>query len=224
MTRLFAYIHSTIGKKQLMAISGLLWCGFVTSHMLGNLLFFVGADAYNAYSYALVSNPLIYVIEAGLVFTFLAHAYFGVRVAMENRRARPVGYAVKPRGEKGGVNAASKTLIYSGVLLFVFVVLHLFTFKFGPNYPIFLDGVTARDLYSLMVEVFQSHLYFLWYIVALIALGAHLSHALWSSLQTLGLVKSGKEKAVHRWSIAFGVVVAAGFALTPIYIHFMMRN
>jgi succinate dehydrogenase / fumarate reductase cytochrome b subunit len=223
MTRFFAYLNSYVGQKQMMAITGLAWCGFVVSHMLGNLLYLVSADAYNGYSHSLTSNPLIYLAEAGLVATLFGHMYFAIRVSLANRRARPIGYAVGPHGNKGGVNIASKTLAYSGMLIFVFIVLHLITFKYGPNYPVFLKGDTVRDLHRLMTEVFHSSGYFAWYMVAMTVLAAHLSHALWSSLQTLGLVKGGKEKTVHCWSILFGLVVAIGFAVNPLYI-FLVRN
>ncbi len=141
-----------------------------------------------------------------------------------NRRARPVGYAVGPSGGKGGVNVASKTLAYSGMLIFAFLVWHLITFKYGPVYPVFHEGEVIRDLHRLMVEVFQSALYFGGYIFMMVVVAAHLSHALWSSLQTLGLVKAGREKCVHGASIAFGILVGLGFAANPLYIYFMMRN
>lgn len=208
----------------MMAVTGLAWCGFVVTHMAGNLLMFAGADAYNSYSHKLTSNPLIYVAEAGLVVTLLAHMFFAIRVSLENRRARPVGYAVGPHGEKGGVNFASKTLAYSGMLIFAFVVWHLITFKYGPVYPVFYQGDVIRDLHRLVLEVFQSTLYFGGYLFMMVVLAAHLSHALWSSLQTLGLVKAGRETCMHQASIAFGLIVGGGFALTPLYVYFTMRN
>ena len=224
MTRLFAYLGSYIGQKQLMAVTGLAWCAFVFAHMAGNLLFLKSAEAYNAYSNGITSNHLLlYTAEAGLVITLVTHIFFAINVTIANRRARPIGYAVKPHGKKGGVNIASRTLALSGALIFVFVILHLNTFKYGPVYAFPHNGGEIRDLYRLMMEVFHSTGYFIWYMVALAVLGAHLSHALWSSLQTLGLVKGGAEQKIFRISVLFGVIVAVGFMVNPLYIFLMTR-
>ncbi len=220
MTRLFAYLGSYIGQKQLMAVTGLAWCLFVLVHMTGNLLYLKSAEAYNAYSNGITSNHLLlYVAEAGLAFTLITHIFFAINVTIANRRARPIGYAVKPHGKKGGVNIASRTLALSGALIFVFVILHLNTFKYGPEYSFPYNGGEIRDLHRLMTEIFHSTGYFAWYMIALAVLGAHLSHALWSSLQTLGLVKGGREKKVYCVSVLFGVIVAVGFMVNPLYIY-----
>ena len=108
---------------------------------------------------------------------------------------------------------------YSGALILVFVVLHVMTFKYGPYYPVAgSEGTEIRDLAKLMQEVFSSWGYFTWYIVAMLFLALHLAHALWSSLQTLGLIPVGKEKGLRCLSLAFGWIIALGFAANPIYI------
>jgi len=218
-----AYLRSSIGKKQMMAITGLAWCGFVTAHMLGNLLFLVGPEAFNAYGHAITSNkPLIYTAEAGLILTLLLHVLFAVFVVMDNARARPIGYAVGQQGSaKTAATLASRTMKYSGALILVFVVLHLITFKFGPYYPTAsADGKEIRDLAKLMEETFASLGYFVWYIAAMVLLALHLTHALWSSLQTLNLIPGDKESGIRKLSYAYGIFVAAGFAVNPIYIFF----
>jgi succinate dehydrogenase / fumarate reductase cytochrome b subunit len=218
-----AYLRSSIGKKQMMAITGLAWCGFVTAHMLGNLLFLVGPEAFNAYGHALTSNkPLIYTAEAGLVLTLALHVIFAVLVVMDNARARPIGYAVsQQRGAKTAASLASRTMKYSGAVILVFVVLHLFTFKFGPYYPTAgANGGEIRDLAKLMEEVFSGAGYFVGYIAAMVLLAFHLTHALWSSLQTMNWIPGDKEPSVRKASYAFGLVIAAGFAVNPIYIFF----
>ena len=214
------YFCSSIGKKQLMGIAGLGWCGFVLSHMIGNLLFFVGPEAYNSYSHSITANKAFYyTIETGLLVTLLLHVIMGIMVSLENRRARPVGYHVKPgMGTKGYADLASKTMAYTGLLIFVFIVLHLIKFRFGTEYPFDLRGTEVRDLHRLMVEVFANGGYVAWYLFSLFVLGLHLSHALWSSLQTLALVPNGKEKALLCVSRIFGWTVAVGFALTSFYI------
>lgn len=217
-----AYLSSSIGKKQLMAITGLAWCGFVLSHMLGNLLYLVGPDAYNAYGHAITGNkPIYYAIETGLLLTLLGHIFFAALVVIGNIKARPVGYAVKPgMGTKGAASLASKTMQYSGALVLVFLVLHLIKFRFGEYIPFSYKGEEIRDLHKLMTDVFQSTGYVAWYMISLAVLGLHLSHALWSSIQTLGLVPGGKECTLRCASKIFGWGTAIGFALNPIVIYF----
>jgi succinate dehydrogenase / fumarate reductase, cytochrome b subunit len=215
-----AYLRSSIGKKQMMAITGLLWCGFVTGHMVGNLLFLIGPEAFNAYGHAITGNkPIYYTIEAILLSTLLLHIFFAVLVVLDNRRAKPVGYAVTPRGDsKGAVTLAAKTMKYSGAVILLFVVLHLITFRFGVYYSFPHKGEDIRDLYRLMEEVFASAGYVGFYLLCLLILAFHLSHALWSSVQSLGLIPDGKEAKLRCASLAFGWVVALGFAVNPIII------
>jgi len=216
-----SYLSSTIGKKQMMAITGLAWCGFVTGHMLGNLLYLVGPEAFNAYGHGITSSNLYYAIEAGLAATLLGHIFFAFLVVMANRAARPVGYFVSPQGKaKTGATAASRTMAISGTLILVFIVLHLITFRFGTHYDGVAHGVPVRDLSRLMKEVFSSAGYVVWYVIALTVLAGHLSHALWSSLQTLGLIPGGKECAFRKASYAFGLLVSIGFVVNPLYIFF----
>lgn len=218
-----AYLRSSIGKKQMMAITGLAWCGFVTGHMLGNLLYLVGPDAFNAYGHGITSNkPVYYAIETGLLLTLVLHIVFAFMVVMENRAARPVGYAVgQQKSGKTAATFASRTMKYSGALILVFVVLHLITFKYGPYYPTAgADGHEIRDLARIMNEVFASPGYVIWYAAAMLMLAFHLTHALWSSLQTLGLIPHGREKALRCVSYAYGWAVAIGFVVNPLYIFF----
>lgn len=224
MTAMAGYFSSSIGKKQIMAITGLALSLFVLAHMAGNLLFLVGPEAYNAYGHALVSNPLIYFAEAGLVVLFFVHLGCAVQLTIENRAARPVGYYVPPSGAKGGITMASRFMILSGLLVAVFVVLHLITFKFGAYYATSAKGEEIRDLYRLMVEVFQSPVYVVWYLVALAVLGLHLAHGVSSAAQTFGAVSPGREVAFTQVGVIFGVVIAVGFSVVPLYIIFFLNG
>jgi succinate dehydrogenase / fumarate reductase cytochrome b subunit len=216
------YFATNVGKKQLMAITGLLWCGFVLGHMLGNLTFLLGAEEFNAYGNAITSSHLYYVIEAGLLATLGSHILFAMLVVLENRSARPVAYAVSPqRGSKTAATFASRTMALSGLLILVFIVLHLITFRFGTHYEAEYHGFAMRDLSRLMFEVFAQAGYVAWYLVAMFVLAFHLAHAVWSSVQTLGLIPSGKEALVRKASYAFGFVVALGFTAGPIYVFFL---
>src|SRR5690242_3338087 len=128
-------LWTTVLQKQALSLAGLAWTLFVLTHMLGNMLIFLGAEAYNRYSHALVSNPFIYLAEAGLVGFLLVHVISALVITCRNRRARPVAYAVKTHGDKAA-SLSSRTMIYQGVLILVFVILHLITFKYGPHYTV----------------------------------------------------------------------------------------
>ena len=213
---------SSIGKKQLMGVTGLALCGFVLSHMLGNLLYLAGPDAYNAYGHAITGNkPIYYPIELGLLAFFVLHVLFAILVTLENKRARPIAYAVNPgMGTKGAASLASKTMIQSGMLIFVFVVWHLIQFRFGVYYPFEHKGEEIRDLHLLMTEIFAGTGYVAWYVFSLAILGLHLSHAFWSAFQTLAIIPPGKESCLRGFSKVFGWGVALGFAINPIWIFF----
>jgi succinate dehydrogenase / fumarate reductase, cytochrome b subunit len=214
------YLTSAIGRKQFMAVTGLMWSAFVLSHMVGNLLILVSAESYNRYSYAIVSNPFIYVAEAGLVLTILLHIINGVMLTFENKTARPVKYAMTPSGEKGP-RFQSKWMVYHGSLIAVFLVYHLITFKYGPHYAITYDGTEMRDLHRLIVEVFQSPFYVGFYALCMIAVGLHLSHGFYSSFASLGFYHPRYSPMINKFGYLYGVVVAAGFIVQPLYVFFL---
>lgn len=200
-------------QKMLMGASGLLLLAFLVVHVSGNLVLFAGRDAFNAYSHALVSNPLIYVAELGLVGLFVAHLVLGLAVTRRNRAARPVGYAMK-RGA-GGVShksLASTTMILSGLFVLAFVPLHLWTFKYGPYYASPADPA-VRDLHRLVVEIFARPLEVAWYAGAMLVVGLHLWHAFGSGLESLGVTH---RTALRRAGQAIAVAITVGFLVVPI--------
>jgi succinate dehydrogenase / fumarate reductase cytochrome b subunit len=178
---------------------------------------FLGPDAYNRYGHALVSNPAIYVAEAALVITILMHFFNGIALTIENRRARPTKYAMAPNGEKAP-RFQSRFMVFHGILLAVFIVWHLITFKFGPMYMTTVNGVEMRDLYRLLVEVFQQPFYVAFYAVCMVAVGLHLSHGFYSAFASLGVFHPKWAPTLNRAGIAYAVVVAAGFISQPVYI------
>ncbi|MAX67039.1 MAG: succinate dehydrogenase cytochrome b subunit [Bacteriovoracaceae bacterium] len=213
------YFTSSIGKKQIMALTGFGLVGFTLSHLLGNLLIFLGPDAFNFYAYKLTSNPLIYVAEAGLLGMFLLHICLAVILKLQNMAARPHGYYVKNRTGRGET-IASATMPYTGLILLVFIIIHLLNFKFGSNYPTTVDGVQMRDLYRTVVEYFANPLYVVWYVFAMLALGLHTSHGFQSMFQSWGINHSKYTPIIQAASLAYGVVVAFGFSALAIFCHF----
>jgi succinate dehydrogenase / fumarate reductase cytochrome b subunit len=215
MGRLLVFLGSTIGRKVLMGATGLLLIGFLVAHLAGNLLLFVGPEAFNDYSEALVSNPLIYVAELGLLGLFVAHLASGIAVTLQNRAARPIGYHHQASaGHTSHKSIASSTMILSGVVVLAFVPLHLWTFKFGTHYVSPTDpGV--RDLHRLVIEAFQQPLYAGWYVLAMIVIGFHLWHGFGSGLESLGVTSRKPLRIVGQ---VLAVVLAGGFLLIPLVI------
>ncbi len=212
------YLCSSIGRKQLMSITGLIWLGFVLTHMLGNLLIFAGADAYNSYSHALISNPFLILAEAALVITLLVHIFTGVKLTIENKAARSKKYAMPSNGEKAA-RFQSKFMIFHGSILLVFIILHLITFKYGAHYTTTVKGVEMRDLHKLVLEVFQNPIYVAWYCLALVSLGLHLSHGFFSSLASSGLYSPKYASAVSKFGYFYAVAVSIGFISQPVYVY-----
>jgi succinate dehydrogenase / fumarate reductase cytochrome b subunit len=217
MSPLVRLLTSSIGRKLLMAATGLLLIGFLVVHLTGNLLIFVGPTAFNEYSHALVSNHFIYLAEFALLALFVLHFVAGFAVTRANRAARPTGYAVKRRaGHTSNKSLASATMIVSGLVVLAFVPLHLVTFKFGAWYQDANDpGV--RDLHRLVVEVFRDPLHVAWYVVAMLVIGFHLAHGFASGVETLGI---GSRPPIRRFSQVLAALLAGGFAIIPILLYF----
>lgn len=223
IAKLTNYLGVSVVKKQVMGLTGLLLCGFLVGHLAGNFLIFLGPEYFNAYGHALITNPLIYVAEAGLGALFIVHVGMAVKLILENNKARPVKYYMKtPTGR--GSSFASSTMPYTGALTAVFLVLHILQFKYGPYYTIVHGGVEMRDLYRLVVEFYQSPLAVLWYVVCMISLGIHVKHGFWSAFQSIGFSHPRYTPVLRNLSIAFAALVALGFASLPLFCFFQGGN
>lgn len=214
-----SFLNSVI-KKQIMGVTGLLLCGFVLSHLLGNLTLLIGSDAFNKYSHALTSNPLIYIAEVGLLAIFLAHIFMAVKLIIENRAARPVPYAYPRKHSGRGATFASSTMAISGLLTLVFLVIHILGLKFGTYYETEVHGVVMRDIYKTTVEYFQDPLHVLFYIIAVVSLGVHVSHGFWSAFQSLGLNHPKYMPKLKCAACAFGILVGVGFSALAVFCYF----
>lgn len=191
--------------------------GFLLTHMAGNLLILCGPESYNKYSHALITNPFLPLAELGLVALFVVHVYFALALAVSNRRAKGQRHEVQPPHCSAKASSfAVKTMVYTGLVTFAFLVLHLITFKWGAHYSATYGGVEMRDLHRLVLEKFQEPLYVGWYCFALLVLGLHLSHGVSGLFQSLGLA-SVRNCAVKKLGWAFAILITAGFIVQPIY-------
>lgn len=212
------FFGSSVGKKYLMGLSGLIWAGFIFVHMLGNMLILVSPDMYNAYGHAIVSNkPLLFATEAALVGALVIHVVCAVLLTKGNREARSSRYAVNPNGEKAPAFASQWMAVHGSIIL-VFIISHLITFKFGAYYETTVNGIVMRDLAKLIFEVFQNPGAFAWYIVALILLGFHLTHGVRSIFQSFGLLHPAYQPMIQKAGVIYAVVVAGGFIAQPVFV------
>jgi succinate dehydrogenase / fumarate reductase, cytochrome b subunit len=211
-------LSSSIGSKFLIAFTGLSLLVFLIAHLAGNLLFIAGPAAFNEYSHKLVSNPLIYVAELGLVAVFLLHIVKTVGVFAGSYAARPQGYAkkkwAKTKNDRSRKSASSTTMIVTGTITLLFVVTHLATFKFGTYYEA-PDGI--RDLYRLQLAVFSNQGYVAFYLVSIGVIVFHLWHGVSSAMQSFGIDSPTWTPRVRWMGRGLAVSIGLGFAILPIY-------
>jgi succinate dehydrogenase / fumarate reductase cytochrome b subunit len=214
---LLRFYRSPIGKKLISGVTGLALATFVLVHMLGNLLLFAGRDAYNIYAHHIENwGILLYAIEGVLLTSVLFHAGVGLEIFLGRLKARPEGYRqYQSAGGTSYQSLSSRTMIVSGMMLGVFLVAHLLTFKFGPYYPTQLNGEPARDLARLVVEVFHKLPYDLGYSVVLLGLGLHLRHGLWSAFQSIGVLHQGIRPIAYGVGAMLAAAIALGFLGLP---------
>ncbi|GAB5409450.1 MAG: succinate dehydrogenase cytochrome b subunit [Balneolaceae bacterium] len=195
---------------------------FLIGHLVGNLSIFGSADAFNIYTKTLMDlGPLLYVIEAGLAFFFLYHTILGVSIWWNRRKARPEGYnTYKTKGGPSHQSLASKSMIYTGSIILIFLVLHIIHFKFGADYSTMIDGEEARDLRKLVIEEFQKTGIVIGYVFVLGLAILHLSHGFWSAFTSLGMKHGETSKKVQAGAYAFGIIIMLTFIFIPLYIYF----
>ena len=214
------YFGSSIGRKQAVAITGLALCGFLVSHLAGNFLLLVGPDAFNLYAHKLASlGSLLYVAEAGLALMFLVHLGLAIKLTLENKKARGVQkYAVKKNTGRG-TTFASATMPYTGLVLLVFLILHLMNLKFGTYYTVTVDGVEMRDMYRTTMEYFANPSSSIWYVIAMICAAIHTSHGFSSAFQSLGLNHPKYYPKIKLIGYLYAVAVGGGFAFLSVWAY-----
>ena len=208
-------------QKYLMGLTGLGLALFVLLHMLGNLLIFCGEKSYNLYAHKLTSNPFLLAFEMGLLALFIGHIGLALVLSLKNKKARLQKYAHKLKGFKATA-FYQKTLLAQGLVILVFVIWHLITFKFGPYYTAVYGEETVRDLFRLLIEVFQNPFIVIGYLLALLILSFHLFHGVASSVASLGLSHPRFELGIKKVSLVYTVLVTAGYMVLPIYIYIFM--
>ena len=213
--------RTTIYLKILMAVSGLVFIGFVLAHMYGNLKAFAGHDAFNEYAHHLrtMGTPILpesgalWIIRAVLIASLVVHVACAAALWRRARSARTVRYQVK---KHTGAIFASRLMRWGGVTILLFVIWHLLNFTIGK---VNVQGGPTNDPYNLLVDTFDTWWLTLIYLVAMTMLGAHLHHGTWSALQTLGLTGTARARTrAKRLAFVVALVVTVGFSIVPIFV------
>jgi succinate dehydrogenase / fumarate reductase cytochrome b subunit len=212
---------NSVAKKAIMAVSGILLVLFLIAHMIGNLHVYQGRAAFNDYSHwlrtfgepALGYRWFLTILEIGLLVAVLAHIWAAVSLWRQARAARPERYAMK---KSIAQTYASRTMRWGGVIIFLFVVYHLLDLTWGVANP---DGTDSTP-YDRLVASFSNPIPTIVYVIALITLGFHLRHGIWSATQTLGQSNKRREKTVNVFAIAFSVLLIAGYLIVPFSVVF----
>jgi succinate dehydrogenase / fumarate reductase, cytochrome b subunit len=202
----------------IVAITGIILILFVVGHLLGNLQIFLGPDWVNGYAEHLRDlGPLLWAIRAFLFATVVIHIFVTIRLAIDNRRARPIGYVKK---EHVKASFASRHMVVSGLVVFVFIVFHLLHFtgrKYNPQFPLLKnDPLNHYDVYSMMVYGFQNVYVSAFYVLGLFLLTLHLTHGSSSFFQSLGL---NNQKLAPRLELAgrlFAWLIFIGYTSIPV--------
>lgn len=207
---------STVGMKIVMAVSGLIMVGFVILHMAGNLQIFEGASKLNTYSAFLhgPANEVLWILRIVLIIAVIAHIASAYQLTMLDRAARPVAYEMH---KLQAATIGSRTMRVGGVLLALFIVLHILHFTTLTLQP---APLVEGEVYANAIASFQLWWVTLAYVIAMIFLGLHLYHGLWSSVRTLGFERGRLDPFKRPVALALALVVWAGFTLVPVAVYF----
>jgi len=205
--------NSPVGAKMVMAITGLALTGFVLVHLSGNLLIFAGRDVFNAYAKGLHSlGALLWIARIGLLGAFVLHMYLAIKLSIENRAARPIGYAHEATIQ---ATLASRHMIHTGVLMLAFVIYHLAHYTFRVVSPE-ISALDQHDVYAMVVMGFSSPTVSAFYILSMAALSAHLRHGVSSLFQSLGLYHGNINPITEKLGPIVAVITFVGFSSIPI--------
>jgi succinate dehydrogenase / fumarate reductase cytochrome b subunit len=217
-------LNSTLGRKLIMAMTGLFLILFLTGHVSGNLLLFKGdgGQAFNMYAKFMTTNPAVKLLSYLTYISVIGHIIYSITLSLHNKSARPVAYSAS----KGSTNSAwsSRNMGVLGTIILIFLVVHLQGFwakmHWGEMPTVTYDGEVYKDLFLIVGEAFKQGWLVALYVLSMIFLGFHLSHGFASAFQTLGLSHKKYSPAIKAIGMAYSILVPALFASMPLYIHF----
>jgi succinate dehydrogenase / fumarate reductase, cytochrome b subunit len=209
MNWLIHTFQSSIGKKLLMALTGLGFIGFLAGHLAGNLTIYGGSDPFNAYAEHLHAlGPLLRAAETGLLLMALIHVATGLILFLQNLYARPQRYCVNKSA--GGRSLGSRTMPYTGLLILGFVLFHLLNFHFVDK--------SATTIFEIVSTAFQNPIYVAIYVAAMLIVAVHVSHGFWSAFQTLGMNHGKYMPIISTAGLMFAIAIGIGFGCIPLFV------
>lgn len=224
MSWILQTLSSSIGRKLLMAITGIFLILFLVVHVSGNLLLLKSdnGESFNLYANFMTSNPLIKTVayvNYAIILLHIGYAYF---LSRKNDEARPIDYKLKNASENSSWNSRNMGIL--GTILFVFLVIHLqgfwWEYKFGNPSIVSYDGLKVKNMYSIVVESFSQWWYSLFYVISMLFVSLHLWHGFKSIFQTLGLNHVRYTPLIEKIGMFFSIIVPSLFAIIPIWIYF----
>ncbi len=217
MASVTSYFKSSIGRKQIVAITGLGLVLFLIAHLTGNLLLFKGPEAFNGYAEGLKKlGALLWVARLGLITLFVVHIILTITLVIENKRAKSGGYI--GGAPKGPRPLSTRLMPFTGLLLFVFIIVHLMDFTFAEHHGT-MSMINGADLglYGLVVNSYTKNLFRVaLYVLSMVAVGFHLTHGIQSVMQTFGFNHPVYTPIFKKTSVALGVIIAVGFSSIPL--------
>ncbi|MBB6328588.1 succinate dehydrogenase / fumarate reductase cytochrome b subunit [Algoriphagus iocasae] len=217
-------LSSTLGRKLIMALTGLFLILFLTGHVSGNLLLFKndGGEAFNIYAKFMTTNPAVKLLSWLTYISIIGHVVYSIILSRKNKSARPIGYSESKASTNS--TAASRNMGVLGTVVLLFIVVHMQSFwaqmHWGSIPTVTYGGEEYKDLYSIVNAAFQVEWMVALYVIAMIFLGVHLSHGFASAFQTLGLNHKKYTPAIEGLGKFYCIVVPALFASMPLYIYF----
>ncbi|MFM2153447.1 MAG: hypothetical protein RL199_1882 [Pseudomonadota bacterium] len=218
-----AALRSSLGAKLVMAVTGLVFYVWLILHLLGNLSVFAGAETMNAYAHFLQSKPeLLWASRIGLLVAVLTHVFTGISLSTKNKAARPQPYQSPRQWRQASL--ASRTMLVSGLVALVFLLVHLLHFtggvfqpeSFAPSNLVNVGGEQVANVHGMVKAAFTTPVWAVFYVLSVGMIGFHLSHAVWSATQTLGFTGPRWTPFAKKLGWALGVGVAALFCLIPL--------
>jgi succinate dehydrogenase / fumarate reductase, cytochrome b subunit len=213
---------SSLGKKYIMAISGMALFLFVVAHMLGNLQVFLGPDKINEYGYFLQSKPeMVWAARLGLLSMVVLHIWSAIKLSAENRAARPKNYTYY---KAVTASYASRTMLVSGLVILTFIIYHLLHFTVqveginfaGTNFAKLEDAKQRHDIYNMIVIGFSNPIVSIFYIVSMALLSLHLSHGVASMFQSFGWKNRKYGTVIDRFAMAAAAILIVGYSAIPL--------
>ncbi|WP_083925317.1 succinate dehydrogenase cytochrome b subunit [Flexithrix dorotheae] len=215
-------LTSSIGRKLMMALTGLFLITFLIIHASGNLQLLAndGGKAFNLYTKFMTTSPIIKTVSYILYTSIIVHVIWAILLTRLNVSARPQKYEYDKLGQSS--TWASRSMMLLGTIILIFLVIHMktfwFVYKFGEIGMVTYDGVEYKDLYTVVVNAFKNPLYTGFYVVSMVFLAFHLAHGFWSGFQTLGLNHKKYTPLIKTVGLIIAIVIPVVFAIQPVYV------